>query len=277
MSLTGQSRYLFDRQGKIVSLLKRWYFTVNDRGLLNAKNQIEVAVRSAQNNTELEPFCIYAGNDEKNISWLKSLGVSVIIHEASFSDAMRIGYGDKYRIFSGHWLRVDIPIIEDKYEHILYTDIDVLFMKHPVPDNLPDLLGVVTEERNGGEMFNNGVMVMNIPALREDHKAFVSAIRKRMLNNFTYPAHDQASYNRFYRRRHSEIDRGFNWRPYWGKNDQASIIHFHGPKPDQAEDLERGRGKKISQVLIDLWRQNPEAYKFYGSVCRKVVPDSYLR
>lgn len=251
--------------------LRKWYFAVNDRGLINAKDQIKAAVRSSQKNTNLEPFCLYPGDNEENYAWLTSLGVNVLRHEASFADAMRIGYGKKYRIFSGHWLRVDIPIIENRDHHVLYTDIDVLFMNHPTLKDLPDLLGVVPEDRNGASMFNNGVMVMNIHALRADHGAFVEAIRKRMLSDFSYPAHDQTSYNRFYRGRYSEIPREYNWRPYWGKNNGASIIHFHGPKPEQAEELDAGRAGNIPQPLIDLWKLDPLAYRYYSDMYHRML------
>jgi hypothetical protein len=29
-----------------------------------------------------------------------------------------------------------------------------------------------------------------------------------------------------------------NWKPYWGENAQAKIIHFHGPKPFQRDYLD---------------------------------------
>ena len=29
-----------------------------------------------------------------------------------------------------------------------------------------------------------------------------------------------------------------NWKPYWGENADAKIIHFHGPKPFQRDYIE---------------------------------------
>ncbi|TYC93269.1 hypothetical protein [Novosphingobium sp. BW1] len=161
---------------------------------------------------------------------------------------------------------MDIPILETRDDFVLYTDVDVIFLKHPELKEPVDILGVVPEERDGAIMFNNGVMVMNVPALRADHASFVAAIRARVLNDFKYPAHDQASYNRRYRKRFTEMPRSLNWRPYWGRNADAAIVHFHGPKADQARALERGEAGDIHPPLQALWQSDPEGYRYYCEI-----------
>ncbi len=53
---------------------------------------------------------------------------------------------------------------------------------------------------------------------------------------------DEAAYRWFYRDSNGPLwDRlrpELNWKPYWGWNPQARIIHFHGPKPYQRSCLD---------------------------------------
>ena len=44
---------------------------------------------------------------------------------------------------------------------------------------------------------------------------------------------DQGAYNEFYSGKFV-VHRWplFNWKPYWGFNARAKLVHFHGPKPD---------------------------------------------
>lgn len=251
--------------------LVNWYFSVNERGMQFASHQVAAAVKSARLNTHLKPHCLYNGSSAEDIAWLEDQGAVVIRHEASFAKELKVGYGKNYRIFSGHWLRVDIPVIEDKEEFVLYTDIDVMFLRHPTLETSLDLLGVVSEERDGASFFNNGVMIMNVPRLKECHTAFTNAIRKRLLNDFKYPAHDQASYNRFFRGKTNEIARELNWRPYWGKNEDAEIVHFHGPKPEQVELLVRGEPQDIGENLIALWERDRVGYKYFTNLYEEIV------
>ena len=51
------------------------------------------------------------------------------------------------------------------------------------------------------------------------------------LNFGKYGPLDQGAYNAFYQGRF-DVHRSpvFNWKPYWGYNSGAKLIHFHGPK-----------------------------------------------
>jgi hypothetical protein len=56
-----------------------------------------------------------------------------------------------------------------------------------------------------------------------------------------------------------------NWRPFEGLNPNASIIHFHGPKPHRIAEILSGKayaGEVPSQKLL---MQNTESYKIYLS------------
>ena len=98
--------------------------------------------------------------------------------------------------------------------------------------------------------------------MRAELAQFHAAIRHRLLNNFKYPNHDQRSFNDFYRGRFDHLDPLMNWKPYWGRNNGASIVHFHGPKPRQVRLIKAGRydGKRD---LNEIWARNPGAYDYY--------------
>jgi hypothetical protein len=86
---------------------------------------------------------------------------------------------------------------------------------------------------------NTGVMLMNLPRLRETSSQFREFISEN-LEMLKDEAWDQGAFRRFYRRPDGtplwdKLPPELNWKPYWGKNPSAGIIHFHGPKPFQRD------------------------------------------
>lgn len=241
--------------------LKHWYFAVNQRGFEPGWPLIEVAVRSALARTELVPICLYNGASDAHAARLAALGVRVIRHRLRLESVLRQGYGDRYDQFSGHWLRVDIPQIETEEAHVLYTDIDVMFRGHPVLRRPPPVLAAAPERyRWRWPHFNSGVMVLNLPALRALQPAFDAAIRRRMKQGWRPPGHDQVSFNSFFRWRHSRLAHEMNWKPCWGDNKAAGIVHFHGPKPVHVARIKAGQTAGMLPEYERLWRLCPPAY-----------------
>ncbi|MCC1492190.1 glycosyltransferase [Cognatishimia sp. F0-27] len=248
----------------ISGALRHWYFCVNEAGFEPSWPLVEVAVRSALANTRLEPICLYNGMDDAQVARIEALGARVIRHRSRLEDVLRRGYGDLYDQFSGHWLRVDIPVIETTETHVLYTDIDVMFRSHPEPRRMPRVLAAAPERyRWRWPHFNSGVLVMNVPALRALQPAFDAAITARMAQGWKPPGHDQVSYNGFFRWRHSRLTHGLNWKPYWGDNPEAQIIHFHGPKPAHIHKIKIGQTDGMLPVYQRLWRLSPDGYTRY--------------
>lgn len=169
----------------------------------------------------------------------------------------------------GAFLRVEIPSLLRDLGHadpyVLYTDCDVLFQRNVVPalkDIRPRYFAVAPEHdpADYGRM-NSGVMLMNTEALLKKDPAFrqflqtqlpslipnfqkpllPSATLNTLLNRYflVSPTWDQSAYQRFYGQkwlgRHTwdHLPLNMNWKPYWGNSQQADIIHFHGPKPNQ--------------------------------------------
>jgi len=82
---------------------------------------------------------------------------------------------------------------------------------------------------------NSGVMWMNRAGLREVASEFRESVRAH-LRDLQGTAWDQGAHIRFFggeKFRWNKLRPELNWKPYWGTNDKAKIIHFHGPKPYQ--------------------------------------------
>lgn len=257
------------------SLLRNWYFCINAKGFDTFLPHIRAAVMSARANTTLAPHCLYSGDEARHRAILTRLGVTVIDHKPSLAAYLRQGYGEHYDAFAGHWLRVDLPFIETSEEFVLYSDVDVMFLGHPALPQMPRVLAAAPEyDRNSRRHFNSGVMVMNIPRLRDLYGPFCRAIRARLSGNFSYPPHDQESYNRFFRasalnrlrgRARSRLAPELNWKPYWGIAPNAKLVHFHGPKPPKVRVFQNGGGSPADKGLYDLWDSDRAAYDHYAT------------
>lgn len=257
-------------------MLRNWYFCINEQGFDTFLPHVSAAVMSARANTRLAPHCLYFGENQRQRDTLMRLGVKVIDHQPSLAASLRQGYGEKYRIFAGHWLRIDLPLIETDERYILYTDVDVIFLGQPELPHMPRVLAAAPElDRDNRRHFNSGVMVLNLPRLRALHSAFCRTIRARLTRDFQYPPHDQESYNRFFRisalnrlrdRAREHLPLELNWKPYWGLSDNARLVHFHGPKPPKVRAFERTGSAAGQQILYDLWRRDRDAYDHYATL-----------
>jgi FkbM family methyltransferase len=245
--------------------LRDWYFCVNEDGLARGFPLIQAAVLTARKNTTLRPRCVYDGGERPELEWLHGEGVDVIRHRPMLESELRLGYGDRYDTFRGHWLRLDLPEIVTDAEQVLYTDIDVIFLDDPRRHTFsPRYLAVCEEAELGGrDHFNSGVMVMNLPALRAVRPWLVSAIRQRIASGLRYPPHDQKSLNDFFLPEVDWMSPVFNWKPYWGMRADAVIVHFHGPKPAHVERIRAGRAEGIKPGLVSLYGRAPDAYDAY--------------
>ena len=248
------------------SPLRKWYFAVNEAGLDRTRRQIQVAVQSCKDHAGLQPHCLFSGADPSRVNDLKEMGVQIVPHRPLLEKELRQGYGDeKYEIFCGHWLRSDLPLVETEEEFVLYTDIDVMFRHSLDALEMPTAAVAAAPEHDQAERryFNSGVLLMNLPVMRGLLPEFHDAIRARLSGDFKYPPHDQASFNEFYRSRMEWLPPEYNWKPYWGVNEAAAIIHFHGPKPRQVLKLKEGRGDHLKPSLKTIWNRDPVAYDHY--------------
>ena len=84
---------------------------------------------------------------------------------------------------------------------------------------------------------NVGVMLINVDSMLGVHAEFVEWVfqEKHIEEGLDFggfgPA-DQGAFNAFFADKLARVARpAFNHKPYWGRDAQASILHFHGPKP----------------------------------------------
>ncbi|GJD66297.1 glycosyltransferase [Methylobacterium frigidaeris] len=248
----------------------KWYFAVNEHGLRYAWDQLQVTVNSALRNTQLKPFCLVDHGDkpaevEARIAALAQAGVTIIEHRASLWPIVRAKHKLNSDTFSGHWLRCDIPMLDLSDEIVLYTDIDVMFRRNPEPfSQRPEFLACAPEHhQDDWSYFNSGVMLMNLTGLRATREALVRHVEDQIVN--MAPHDDQGALNSVYHGRYDRLDLRYNWKPYWGFKDEATILHFHGPKPGVIHhyQMEDGDPLRFGAALYSIYRRNPEGYAKY--------------
>lgn len=205
------------------------------------------ALRSSNKNTTLQPILVYDGNDTQFVYSVKNLGGRV--HQHVFTGATTEAFNSRpiewKKIATGTYLRIDIPRIcgdlgiYDKY--VLYTDVDVLFVKDPVPILdlcKPEYFAACPEfSKNNWTYINAGVLLLNVEAMTDTYDALMDLV------NATYhvAGFDQTPLNKYYRGKIDQLPLIMNHKPYWGIDHDACIIHYHGPKPaDIAEYVESG-------------------------------------
>jgi lipopolysaccharide biosynthesis glycosyltransferase len=251
----------------------KWFFAVSEVSLDHHDHDFRALIRSAVNsaraNTRLAPHMIFDGEEGAFTQEIRRLGVTVIRHRISFYDrleaaqkAQRADWTAYMFVASGALLRLEIPLLEQDDEFVLYTDCDVVFLKDPVLDDIrPPLFAVAPQWQQGShEDMNSGVMVMNLPRLRADLPRLVTFLCENFarVNGF-----DQEAYRHFYAGAWSGLTPEYNWKPYWGVNPEAKIVHFHGPKPVAIRKLIADETYPAPEVWRQLYFQDSLSYKQY--------------
>jgi hypothetical protein len=246
--------------------LRKWYFAINEHGLLHANDQIRAAIASAKENTSLVPYCLVddAPMSEvacRHLSEIEAQGATIIRHRSFFYEMLYAQFGERMLLFSGHWLRCDIPILEKEDDFVLYTDIDVVFLKDPTRiDMRPSIIACAPEHHQDNfSYFNSGVMIMNVPALRATSQKLKQTVIQRLRN--MAPHDDQGALNECYKNQWDRLPNIWNWKPYWGHNEDAGLLHFHGPKPGNVREMLAGETSKFGQDYEIIFGRNPEGYR----------------
>ena len=163
----------------------------------------------------------------------------------------------------GTWLRLDVATLGFVDTYVLYADVDVIFESMidigdfgaPLPrfftmgtEAYGDLCEVLLptapmESENASpssryaKVGNAGVMLINVEGLRRTHAAFISWVFSETniangLHFGVYGPGDQGAFNMFYAGQFEVRPwPSWNWKPYWGYQSDAKLLHFHGPKP----------------------------------------------
>ena len=250
----------------------KWFFAINEAspGFKIYSQMIKVAVYTALQNTSLEPYCIYDGEDNELTDWLQKNGVKIIYHRTPHYEKLQTQHPLYSTVAFGAFLRIEIPKIVEIYEipdeYVFYTDCDVMFF-----DDVVDYLQGITceylaatpeHDPNNWEHLNSGVLYMNVKNLQKIQKEFDDFIDKN-LDQILQLAYDQGAYNLFFKDRWDRLDIQLNWKSYWNFSPEAKIIHFHGPKPTQAEEI-RSKTAPASSMLFanGFYWLNTEIWQF---------------
>ena len=233
----------------------QWFFalTEDSTAFRQYAEMIMVAVHTAKKFTSLEPHCIYDGGENDFTEWLAAHEVRIVHHRSFVREQLaelgrQKGNPHLAAALSGAFSRVELPELLERSGgagRVLYTDCDVIFLGEVVPEleaNPCELFAVAPESTQDDYVnMNTGVMLMNVERLRESLPEFREYISEN-LAELERESWDEAAYRWFYRNSNGPLwDRlrpELNWKPYWGENPQAKIIHFHGPKPYQREHIE---------------------------------------
>ena len=245
-----------------------WVFTYNGESP-GFDYMAKSAVISAIHVGQVIPYCIYMGdkNDEM-YQWLKRQGVYVVLHDPSWKINIVQKYDEAKKFAKAAatyesitslvatFMRFDIPIIHAlyQYNYVLYTDVDVLFLKkidlHSFPPKLPEAMSMAFEMDDRFPC-NAGVVLYNLPYMRQSYHDLVNFAMRTPGLHFgdKYGPADQGALNQFYEdemRSTCSLPQTFNAKPYkLGDLDSLEgvfILHFHGPKPQHYLDFASNRG-----------------------------------
>lgn len=212
-----------------------WFCGVNDNSQEH-KEMYLTALQSGITHTTLTPILIYDGTDElfcaeviKHARLLRRK--TLLYNKPAFSSQT-----DEWKATAcGAFLRIDIPVICKELgitdEYVLYTDTDVIFMEDVVDDlqkYTPKFFSICPEKNTEDYIgFNSGVMLINVQSMFDTYPQFVHFMENA---NYQFSAYDQGALQNFYYGHTERLPIIYNFKPYWGVDESAKIIHYHGPK-----------------------------------------------
>lgn len=210
-------------------------------------DMLKVTLISARRNTTLRLVCLYDGQVNDPIyNLLSEFDVEIIIHELPYKQELmeiypcewmlkELGKEIEYNRIFGTFMRMEIPIVETEEEYVLYSDLDVIFNNDILLEDLPRpcYLAAAPEfeqDINKMEYFNAGVLLINVQGMRLKYLKFIEMMKRRERNKIGL--FDQGYLNELCFEDMEILPIEYNWKPYWGINEKAKLIHFHGMKPN---------------------------------------------
>ncbi|MCX7304225.1 MAG: hypothetical protein NTV73_07785 [Hyphomicrobiales bacterium] len=263
--------------------IKKWYFAINENGVQNYEYMIKTAVYSCYKFTDLIPCCIYYGEETELTHWLRANGVFIVNHSSSFLETINSTPDNvqwKSSTATGAYLRLDIPLIEKDEEFVLYTDVDVIFCRSFAYQGKPPKFFSCAPEMKLGDwsFFNSGSMIINVPQFRSVFEAFSDFVRPRLATFYKKGrgTYDQGALNAFFSKRWDRMPLEYNWKPYWGVNNNANIVHFHGPKPNHIRKIVLNDFEHIPLLYREIYNINPDGYKYFMATFSNLEKNSVI-
>lgn len=225
---------------------------------------LEVSVKSALKNTNFEIFVIFDG-DKNKLNLPKEINIIEHRHRCyeTFQKSDRC-----LKTSSSAFLRTEIPYIIKKLgfddEYCLYTDYDVIFQPSDYSELdyiKPQVLAASPESnQHDWDYINSGVMLLNVNYFYNKDEEIIKYINDNFENLEVW---DQTMYNNLFIKNYTKLPLVFNWKPYWGINQDAKIIHFHGVKPFQINSKDHINSIPVLKLLHS---KNPNAYDYYNEL-----------
>lgn len=221
-----------------------WFSGINKHNVPVYLEYIEMFTKAVisqkKTNPNIRSYLIFDGERDDHIEYLETkLDVTIVPYRVSFYEKLKQHYADNH-IAAGAYLRCDIPlIVKDTLKlpvkYVLYTDNDVLFM-----DDVTRLTSLKPKYFNISSEFskrrytdiNSGVMWINVDNMYDIYPRF----RDFIINNFAkFETYDQDAIKLFFKGKMNWLDYRYNYKPYFGKQKDIKILHFHGPKPAHSQ------------------------------------------
>lgn len=269
----------------------KWFFGFNEAASKWFADMVKVTVVTAEVHAPaLEPHCLYDGDAETDLTgWLRSRGVSVHRTAVPFRDRLSApdviarNAATSYNPVSarGYYLCLAVPWADAARDeaYVLFTDCDVMFTGPVDLASLRPLVLAAAPEMadlrhpaadDHGRGFNSGVMLMNVAGMRE-RSTHIESVAERD-GYYRFPVadatYDQGALNAAIPAGQWErLPQTLNWRPAFGINPRASIVHWHGPKPRHVEKtLATGVVSAPDEAMRSLLEAAPDSYLHYYDV-----------
>ncbi len=242
----------------------KWYACLNAPALDRYAAHLRVAVRTAIDIAGLEPHIVFDGEEDR-LRAVLGHDAAVHIHRRRSGlieaiEATPETPGWNRAVAAGAMLRLDIPLIESEDEFVLYTDCDVLFARRVALSPLrPRLFAAAPmHEPHEWSQLCSGVLLLNVPAMRAEYDALLRHARDRLGRPHHY---DQETLNEHFEGRWDHLPIHMHWKPYWGVEWDAAIVHFHGPKAEDARLLAAAPPRDDLYGL--LYSRDPQGYAHF--------------
>ena len=203
-----------------------------------------VAVATAiSTNPWIKPILILDGEKDEHIIKLEKFGVQVVQFKSTLTEVLNKRYNDNSLcIAKGAFLRVDISkiceILSITDEYVLYTDNDIMFLSDVSElKNLKCAYLMMCSEFSKKfypSVANTGVMLINLKNYKSYYNRFKQNITSMISISQSY---DQDMFRYYFGKSIEEMPYYYNYKPYWDSIEDAKILHFHGPKPHQMNNI----------------------------------------
>ena len=266
------------------------YFVINEHAITTLGyrylDHFLVSIYSCIERTNLKPIVIYDGKNNKIIQHVQDMGATVIYHELSFKSKLyeKCKLNNiRFEVASATFLKLDISLLENEDDYVLYCDSDVMFLNDiDISSIRPKLISATVGHhyyQKNTHPFSTGVMVLNIKNLKSSREDFINYILNNNFKTSLNDPYDQGHFNDFYKTDIEFLCQSYDWRPFWGINKFAKIIHWHVLKYSFAKNIiDKTLIEKNSMKLIfdgvnqhrifntEMYDVNPDSYKYYSGL-----------